>query len=312
MKFTNEHGLPLPIFNALTADEYTIAEGDYSCTGLMNAPRQTLLSKRHQNEMVVDAMDHIWTMHGTAMHHVLENAKVEGAIKEKLIYVDLDGIKLKCQPDFIYPVEVGYALMDLKNTSIWSVMHGLKEDWIKQTNIYAYAAIKNDIPITQLQIIAILKDWSYNDCHVKQKDGYPNAPIQVIEIPFWDLDHTESYIRERIAIHEEAKFLPDDSLPRCTDEERWTKKSGWACEFISGNNKGQAAKGATSLHSAEAASIFQQERRTKAKLKNGTYKKGFVDTVVSFRAGESTRCERYCPANKFCNQYKNQDHVDPF
>jgi hypothetical protein len=91
--------------------------------------------------------------------------------------------------------------------------------------MYAYLVetLKPGVRVDKLQVIAILRDWS--KARVKTK-GYPPSPIANIELPLWTYEERERFLKERVAIHQEAHGSYDlgGTLPECSEEERWVRK----------------------------------------------------------------------------------------
>jgi len=70
----NQHGLPEEFVRAVQVDKHRNT-GDISVTQLIDAPQIRYL--RRFNDITEDAMDRMWALFGTAVHHILERSKVE-------------------------------------------------------------------------------------------------------------------------------------------------------------------------------------------------------------------------------------------
>ena len=85
-------------------------------------------------------------------------------------------------------------IIDYKVTSVWSVIYG-KPEWENQLNCYAYLVSKTK-QRRQFKICAILRDWNRRDA--EKKEDYPKAPIVFVDIPLWDKNKTEAYIKKEL------------------------------------------------------------------------------------------------------------------
>ena len=70
---TNKHELPEPLYKAICNDQY-VKRGDISVTTLIDSPRINALRKKHWEEIEEDAMDSIWSLFGSSVHHIIERA----------------------------------------------------------------------------------------------------------------------------------------------------------------------------------------------------------------------------------------------
>ena len=303
MIYTNNHNLPLPAFKAFTTNSYDKGDSDYSVTELNNSPRIAFLKKRHNDVLMSDAMDNLWSMRGTAMHNVMENAEVEGSIIEKRIYIDVLGKKVGAKPDYVWPFRVNsegvteYELLDWKDTSYYAIKDGPKDDWVKQLNVYSYGLRLAGVDIRSIRVMAIMRDWSRNDS--KFKVGYPQSAVALLEIPQWQDNTIIEMLEQRVALFEDFKDVPDDELPACSREERWARDDVWAVVWSDGATAGRAVpKGGK----------FATEAEAKAFMTNKGGKRGMR---VEYRPGENIRCNDYCACSSVCNQYKSL-HNDDF
>jgi len=312
MLYTNRFNLPPPVVKALSTDDYE-KHGDYSVTELINPPRLSFLKRRHAHEITVDVMSHLWSMRGRAMHYIMSMAKVPGALVEQRFIMPFKGIQVSMQPDYIYPYkDKEFELLDFKDTSVYAIKDGVKEEWIKQDNIYRKGFGFQGHNITSMKNVVILKDWSYTDCHIKKTYKYPNAEVQIVDVPIWPEEQVDRFLTERITLFESCKMLPDNQLPECSIYERWGTLDTFAVVKLNKEGKeGNAVRGGTKFKTRVEAEAFQEERWKKAEdNKSKSIKRN--DTTIQYREGEPTkRCERYCEAKAFCSQYK-QLRKDPF
>jgi hypothetical protein len=282
MNITNKHNLPESIVRAVTNDTYTGPKADsdkISVTTLIGPPRIHFLKCKYWAELTEDVMDSIWKILGSAAHAIMERADSKDSIQEERMEKTIDGLTISGAFD-LYDGKT-QELHDYKTTSAYTIVYNPtgKEDWIRQMNIYSYLLQDAGFPVKGCKIIAIIRDHSAS----KALDGgnYPPCPIHIIEIPLWEKEKTEEYIKGRVALFKSSKGLADDLLPPCTKEEMWEKDGTWA--------------------------IMKEGRKTAVKVcateleAKNAYSPGC--TIVS-RPGSRTRCEGYCPVNKFCNIYK--------
>ena len=108
----------------------------------------------------------------------------------------------------------------------------------------------------------------------------------VLDIPLWDHDVREQFVRTRLNLHNEANFAAvSGQMPACTSDEMWEKPTTYAVMKEGGK---RAKRVFESLDKAEA---FRAEQK-------GTH---YVET----REGGRTRCESFCQVASFCDQWKN-------
>jgi len=282
MRITNEMNLPQPFVSAAES-EYRYTPKRYSATSVMKGVRESILQRRHDDEIESDASQMVWAIFGTAVHSVLEKAEgTDSQVKEcKMEVVMPNGYTLSGIFD-LYDKETG-TVTDYKTSSVWKVKFGEFDDWRTQVLIYAWMLRQNGHDARRGEIVALLKDWS----PTKAKIGdHPPAPVYKVTWDFddGDFDDIGAWLEDRFAEIEAAEQLPDDELPVCTPEERWAKPEKWAVM-----KKGR--KSAIKLYDTE-----QEAYDRLALLPTGHY--------VEHRPGESRKCEDYCSAAPFCSFYK--------
>jgi hypothetical protein len=269
-------------------DQYSKGESDYSVTEILSPPRINRLRKKHYTEMQSDVSDMIWMLLGTALHVVAERSVVDGHTNEERLFLTVDDIILSGAIDLQRNDHDGTVITDYKFTSAWSLMHD-KPEWIQQQNIYRYIYEKvKKTPVKGLQICAFIRDFSRRKA--QSDSSYPQATIQVIEIPMWTMDETEAYIKARIEMHRESKVNADwdEELPLCSEEERWMRDTTYAVK-----KDGRKT----------AVRVFDNEVEAQELLASMTAKdKAFVEV----RKGEAVRCTgNYCGVSKWCSQFQS-------
>jgi len=285
MIITNKYNLPKTFMNIMNRPSYTKGAAHISATGLLSSPRIVQLTNKHDDEIVVDVSDQIWSIYGTAIHGVLEHGRDDNHIVEERLHAELDGWKISGAIDLQIVHREGIEINDYKNVGVWSVMNE-KIEWEQQLNIYAWLVEKiKQKPVVKLAIVAIIRDWARRDA--KTRPGYPEAPVAVIDVKLWPMEERECFIRNRIHIHSEGKFATDanEELPLCTPAEMWEKPTTYAV-------KKEGAVRAKSVHS-------NLEEAEEALLKAGN---GYA---LEVREGERTRCANFCQVAPFCSQYQS-------
>lgn len=285
MKITNKHNVPQTIVTLANRNDYSKGEADYSVTEIISPPRIQRLRRKHYAEMEQDVADMLWQLMGSALHVVAERSEVPNHINEERLFVEIDGVILSGAIDLQEICDDGVIITDYKFTSAWSLMND-KPEWAQQQNIYAYMVetIKK-MPVKAVRICALIRDWSRRDA--MNKADYPQAPIQVIDIPLWNREDTERFIRQRIDMHRESKVSADwgDELPLCTEDERWVRSTTYAVK-----KEGRKT----------ALRVFETEQEAKDLADK---EKGFVEV----RKGEPVRCTgNFCGVAQWCSQFKEE------
>jgi len=287
MKITNKFNVPETLVALASRDFYTKGDADYSVTEIIAPPRINYLRRKHDKDMTQDVSDMLWMLLGTALHVVAERSEIDGHTNEERLSKEIDGLILSGAIDLQKHDDEGITIFDYKFTSVWALMHD-KPEWEAQQNIYRYLVEKvKKTPVQGLKICAFVRDWSRREASVKE--SYPQAPVQVVDIPMWDIETTEEYIRKRLKIHAESKAQADwgDELPECTEDEQWLRETKFAVR-----KEGRKT----------AVRVFDTEEEAKELLGTMTEKeKGFIE----IRLGEAVRCaNNYCGVSEWCTQYQ--------
>lgn len=289
MKITNKFNVPETLVALATRDYYTKGKSDYSVTEIISPPRIQRLRRKHFEEIEQDVSDMLWMLLGTALHVVAERSEVSGHTNEERLSAGINGIILSGAIDLQKDEADGVTITDYKFTSAWALMND-KPEWEQQQNIYKYLVERvKKKPVKGLKICALIRDWSRRDA--QNKSDYPQAPIQVIDIPMWTFDRTEAFIKERVEMHRDSKVSADwgDELPLCSDEERWLRPTTYAVK-----KDGRKT----------AIRVFDTQDEADALLKEMPEKdKGFIE----IRKGEAVRCTgNFCGVSQWCSQFQNQ------
>jgi hypothetical protein len=289
MKITNKFNVPETLVALATRDYYSKGKSDYSVTEIISPPRIQRLRRKHFEEIEQDVSDMLWMLLGTALHVVAERSEVSGHTNEERLSAGIDGIILSGAIDLQKDEADGITITDYKFTSAWALMND-KPEWEQQQNIYKYLVERvKKKPVKGLKICALIRDWSRRDA--QNKPDYPQAPIQIVDIPMWTFDRTEAFIKERVEMHRDSKVSADwgEELPLCTDEERWVRQTTYAVK-----KDGRKT----------AIRVFDTQDEADALLKEMPEKdKGFIE----IRKGEAVRCTgNFCGVSQWCSQFQNQ------
>ena len=288
MKYTNTEKLPQSVFDAIVANTYDLSKiGDVvSVTALLKAPRVLIMERRHYEELEEDISENIWRLLGSAVHSVIERSVDNGKrISERRLSLNIRGLEVSGKSDS-FELEDGY-LEDFKITSVWSIIFG-DHGWEDQLNCYAYLWKKNGFAVNGLRVIAILKDWRKNEFRKDTNGNYPSIPIVCKDIPLRSEDRQQEFLLNRVDKYLRTKDLPDDKLPPCTPEERWTTDTKWA--------------------------IYKPNTKTAKKVCNTKEEINFWINSnpapwaweIQERIGTDKKCVEYCSVNKYCDYYKQK------
>ena len=284
VRFTNHHNLPEEIVKAILADDYDKpGENTIPCSVLINPARISILSKRHEKEIVKDVSEEIWALLGHSVHYILSKQGESLAHIEKRVKIPFNGYFISGKPDYFNPVTG--VIRDFKVTSVWKYIYGPKEgyaDWENQLNVYAWLLTMEGHTITGLEVTAILRDWQKREAMNNLE--YPDVQIKRIPLPLWDTKKQEEFISERLNTLIKYSEAEDKDLPVCTPSERWTLPTKWAIM-----KEGRKS----------AVRVLDSEEEAKEHMKvNGL---GLCSIVK--RPGEDRRCDSYCDVCKFCSYY---------
>lgn len=283
MKVTNKFNVPQTLVTLATREYYSKGGSQYSMTELLSPPRVRRLREQYNSEISTDVTDLMWQMLGSALHVVMERGQTDGHITEERINAEIDGVTLSGQIDLQSEENGGVVITDYKFCSAWAVMNE-KPEWEYQLNGYKWLVetVKRQ-KVVGLRICALIRDYNRHET----REGYPAAPIQMIDIPMWDTVKAETFIRERLELHRNAKVSHDfgEALPECSPEERWQSETTYA---VKRDGRKTAIRVFKTIE--EANELAQKE-------------KGYVET----RQGEPKRCTgNYCGVADWCEQYQRE------
>lgn len=286
MKITNERNLPQIFMDAAsTMPEENRSELHFSATTLIAPPRQVQLRKRHIDDTETDIVNWWYSFLGNAVHDKLEQSlsKQDKYLCEERIVIDSEGWKVGFKPD-AFDKETN-TLYDYKVATTFIRGLEMKPEWVQQINLYAYALRKAGYAVDNAHIIVLYKDWREASAKYKNENDYPKAPVVQFQVPLWTPEEQEEFFGLRLQEHIAVCDVPDEDLPECPASALWEKPAKYAVYKYGGD---KATKLCDTMSEAESYIKWK-------KLNNHG---------IEFRPGERVRCNKYCDAAPFCNQYQ--------
>ena len=282
MKYTNKQNLPEALYQAIVNDPYKKGS-DFSASELPTPPQIRVLKQRYDDKITIDVADLIYPLIGNNTHYILERIGIKNGLQEeRLSWKFWSGFTVSGKLDFYDSMNV---LWDYKVTTRYVLIDGVKPEWEAQLNTNALLLKLHNFTVASAKICTIFRDWSKIQA-VKNPD-YPKNQVVVLSARLWSMEESESYINERVKLHYQSEYAPDDQLPKCTSKERWEKPTVYAVM-----KKGRKSS-VRNLESLKDAQAYIKNKHLDAKVH-----------TIQKRLGESTRCEYYCDVKSFCNQYK--------
>lgn len=288
----------------------------FSASDLIKAPRQRILIKRHEDEIVTDVSAHVYRVLGTSIHTALRLAcqrmTMKGVVQKLANLVGLyipeerlfthfshvtgQVVVISGEPDLVTPD--GW-IHDYKVTAVFSLDKGIKTEWEQATNTYAWLRGLAGEVTQGILITFILRDWMRSQA---VQAGYPQAGAQTMVAKLWNFNEQKAFVSARVDLHLEADHLPDDELPECTSAEMWERPESWAVIREEGARAAKVYRG-EQFPPKTAPEIILKAASADAEIRNEKLKKGEKPYIVTHRPGERTKCQSYCDAAPFCNQY---------
>jgi hypothetical protein len=284
MRITNNHKLPDPVVRAITAYEEGDQPEGLRVTTLIDSPRISQLRRIHYPKLTEDVSQLVYRVWGSAIHEILSRETSNAYVSEERLSHEVDGTLISGAIDlqFIGPEDDAVQMFDYKTTAAYGVTQGIKPEWERQINVYAYLIrhVKG-LSVKSASVVAFIRDWRQSDADTRE--GYPPAPIHEMAVHLWAEDEQDRYVEERVRAHVNAEVQADfDDLPRCTDEERWAQPTKWAVH--KGRNK-------------RALKLFDFE------VDAQTFAGESEDRNIQVRPGRYVRCESWCAVAPYCSQY---------
>ena len=283
MKITNKNNIPAALYKAICNDEYDKGDSDITVTTLIKPTQIQVLEKQHYKDMEIDALDNLCVFLGKMLHKGLEEAE-DGAIVEQRFYKDFDlqelgKIRLGGCVDHYDPFTA--TITDYKLTNLFAMKDGIKQEWREQLNCYAYLVQSNGLPVTKLQICAIIKDWSRSQA--MSRNDYPQTPVIVADVPLCDCKVIEDYIVMKL---KDYLIASRNGISRgCTFNEMWQQPDNYKVF------KGDNTRATKCFGTKEEAMMWIDGNKDADRYR-----------IVCLQ-GRRTRCENFCRVSKWCPQY---------
>ena len=188
-------------------------------------------------------------------------------------------------------------IVDYKLTSAWSaVFKSQYREYEEQVNLLAFLFRSLDFDVSEGEIFMIYRDWS--ESRSKGNPDYPDKNWQRLTIPIWSFEEQKEFIENKVALLKGFEETPDDELPPCTSEEMWEKPTTYALM-----KEGRKSAIRVFDNVEEFWDYADKEKLTVTGLTLAQFglKQGYSRET---RPGERTKCENYCSAAPWCNQFK--------
>ena len=328
MKITNKLGIDKLVEKAATSD-YQYKPKQYSVTSILTDPKDIILKRRHNNEIVKDVSEMSWLLFGTAFHEFMERQEddyvevneqiyhtfkdicldakeeysvIKGSIETKCCYylkpkLKEQRLEYKCK-NSPYTL-TGYSdlynvltneIADYKTASVNKTLYSDWDDYIKQLKLYAFMLNSMGFPCNRGKLIIFLKDWSQS-AHARDPKNYPACPMYEIS---WEFTYEEimmegRWIEDYFMRLNDIENLADDELEICSDEVR---KFGKKPTFAVMKNDNKRAIKVCETY-ADACEYIRYNKLDHSKDKHW----------IQERKAEDSRCMLYCDSAPFCNHF---------
>lgn len=286
MNYTNELNLPQPFVEAVKSN-HVYKPNRYSVTEVLGGTCEAILKRRHDSDITDDVSQRVWSLFGTAVHKVLQEAEAtDTQLQENWLSVPIKGTKYELSGIFDLYDDETKTVTDWKTCSVWKITFGDFEDWRKQTLMYCWMLRQLEIDASRGEIVAIMRD--HNQRKAKTENDYPKHPVYRIGWDFTDDDFAdiEGEIQYWFARVANQETVESDRLLPCSPEQRWHKPDKWAV-------KKKGRKTAIRVYESEKDARVRAMEENKKADSNDLY-------YVEFREGEDTRCQSYCSVAQFC------------
>lgn len=179
------------------------------------------------------------------------------------------------------------CLYDYKVCSVWMYIYpDMRKKWKQQLNCYALFLKEKGIPVEDIKVVAIFRDW--NRRKAMSEADYPKRNCLTIQVGLYPEETMKQWIEHRIKLHQKAL---EGGPPLCTGEERWATAKMYAVL----QKGGKRALANSKTESEEVAKKFIRDNQRK-------YDK---ELYVRETSSLNRRCEEYCMVSEFCDQWKS-------
>ena len=273
MKITNKFNLPQALVDAVKNHEHR--KGNFSVTQLLKGSTEIALEMMYKDKLEMDVADMFNMLLGTAVHQLLEEQRQDGILNEYYMEVpSFAGFTVSGTADVIDMI-IG-EIRDYKTCASWKIIYKDFDDWKRQGKAYCYLwHVLTGKLYTHFKIVAVIKDFSQTEA--EKKSDYPQKPIITIsfEYTYEEIMGVGEEWEEKII--EVLQKLSSQYFGECSAEERWAKPAKYA--------------------------LMKKGRKTAVKLfdteMDALIAKGQDPTLyVEYRAGEDTKCDKYCVSGK--------------
>lgn len=288
MQYTNRGNIPEFMVQAVLKDSHSMEDAKYSITQLVKPPRALQLERRHKDAIVPEASDFWNVFIGSSVHGgIHEGLKSnDDYIMEQRLFVDVNGVKISGSPD-LYQKSTA-IIYDHKTMTTAAFGLEVKPEYEQQLNGYAYLLRKNGYKVNGLKLNVIYLDWRKAAIKFADPAKYPLVPCRTIDVPMWSEQEAEQFVLDRLALHEQNETFSDEDLLHCTSKEVW-ERAGKIAIYP----KGGAARAMRLLDTdAEVTDYLAWKKLNRSAVQ------------IVKRPASRQRCEQYCSAAPFCNQYQ--------
>lgn len=273
MRVTNKMNLPNALVKAVERHEHR--KGNFSVTQLLKGSTEIALEMMNPEKLEMDVSDMINMMLGTAVHKLFEEQPTEGVLNEYYMEAPVFGaFTVSGTADVIDTVNE--EIDDYKTCSSWKIIFKDFEDWQEQGKGYCW--LYNHMTgkmYRRFRIVALVKDWSPTEA--QRNAEYPKAPVVSIGFEFTEEEIYGVAEKWQEKIVEVLQKMVSQDYGCCSEKERWAKPAKWALMK-------EGRKTALKLYDSEGEAMA-----AKGEDKN---------LYVEHRAGEDTKCDKYCVAGK--------------
>lgn len=291
MIVTNKNNRPRALVAAVEAvfnKEY-VPGADHYVTQLVQPPQMVALREKHDAERTIDVDDAMHIIRGLAVAHVLETAGKTlppgvGLYEKRFeTEIEVDGKRLKVSMR-LDALEQG-KLTDYKDTSVYAVTKGGKDDWRRQLEAMYVILSDNGVPVDSLSICALLKD--FRPMEAKRNPEMPQKPIHEIDFGIPLYQEAKQWMVDRIRAIRQAReaLAKGEKLPECSAEEMWAEPEVFAVKKKGGV---KAIKRCSTMIEAEAIVAAQKKPE---------------DYEIEHRPYVPKRCIGFCDVSQWCAQF---------
>jgi hypothetical protein len=199
---------------------------------------------------------------------------------EKRLFLQISGWTISGKFDTLL-LDDARILSDYKFTTVWKVKDlQCPPEWEAQINVLAEILITNGIEVKSGRIIALLRDWTKTEA--ERNPDYPTSQVVPLDVPLWARADRIEFIERKVAEHQAAR----QSLPLCSDSDRWMKAAKWA---VMKEGRARAVK---LFNSEGEAMVWMSGQKDSRALS------------IEHRPSEPQRCKFYCGAAPYCTQWQ--------